>query len=93
MRVLTWNIACLPSELNFYRNPHGAVREILKRFHSSNSDLVLLQEVFDYKIRDRLRNILSYRYHLYNSEKCSSLIPKNGLLIASKFPILKTYEM
>ena len=31
MKIITWNIACLPKELNFFKNPHHRIHQIMNK--------------------------------------------------------------
>ena len=97
MKIITWNIACLPKLINFYRKPSKKiVTQILDKIDSKNADIIKLQEVFDYKIQKLVTNhLLEKDYNLHFSEHdktCykSITMSKNGLVTASKYPILDT---
>jgi endonuclease/exonuclease/phosphatase family metal-dependent hydrolase len=92
-RILTWNIACLPSQINMFRNPNKKIKEIIDKIKNTKSAIICLQEVFDYNIQKILSDSFEKDYKIYHSnETYYSLIPKNGLFIASKYPILEHHE-
>ena len=93
-KVATWNIACLPTIINPLRRPGPyVVNNIINLIKKHNFDIVCFQEVFCYevqtKICDSLKN-LNYNIHISKPE---GFISKNGLLTASKLPIIQTYEV
>lgn len=93
MRILTWNIAALPKKINFFRNPYHKYDNMIHLLHQYQPDIICLQEVFDYQILDKFNDSLKkLGYHTHYSEP-EGLISKNGLLNASKNPILQTQEI
>lgn len=95
MKIITWNVSCLPKLINFYRNPtKKIVNSILDTIDSKKADIVKLQEVFDYKAQALITNHFKKKgYHLHYSEKDSTCyksitMSKNGLVTATKYPIL-----
>ena len=74
LSILTWNIACLPRKLNFFRNPIKQIDNIIRQINNLNCDIICLQEVFDFDIQKKI---------IYNFE--NNIISKNGLIIASKY--------
>lgn len=94
MRILSWNIACLPREINLFKNPRKSITQILDKIFSFNPDIVKLQEVFDFKIQDYLLNELissGYNNHVSIDDK-NNWMSKNGLLTSTKYPIIKKKE-
>lgn len=97
MKIITWNIACLPKLVNLYRNPSKkVVTSILDKIDNTHADIIKLQEVFDYKVQTRVADHLRGKgYNLHYCEQdntCykSITMSKNGLVTASKYPILDT---
>lgn len=94
MRILSWNIACLPREINLFKNPRKSITQILDKIFSFNPDIVKLQEVFDFKIQDYLLNELiasGYNNHVSIDDK-NNWMSKNGLLTSTKYPVIKKKE-
>jgi exonuclease III len=88
MKVLTWNIACLPRKINLYRNPNLRINDIISKIDELEPDIICLQEVFDYKIRNLLEtHYKNKKYNIYYSYDKSFTLPKNGLFTCSKLPI------
>ena len=56
MKILSWNIACLPNIINIY-NPKKRFSKIVDMIMKANVDIVCLQEVFDYDIQKKLKKI------------------------------------
>jgi endonuclease/exonuclease/phosphatase family metal-dependent hydrolase len=87
MRILTWNIACLPNRINIVGNPFKRLPSILNSILSLEPNIICLQEVFDFKIMKSLRDNLNNKgYHIHTS-KPEGIISKNGLLTATLYPI------
>ena len=51
MKILSWNIACLPNYCNIFSNPIDRIPRILSIIEKHDADIICLQEVFDKKIR------------------------------------------
>lgn len=93
MRILTWNICCLPKKINPYHNPKKAINKIIDKILRLNPEVVKLQEVFDYDIQNKVINGLENNgYNIHISDKEHNFISKDGLLTASKYPIIDTCE-
>ena len=52
MKIVTWNIACLPRYLNIFSNPMNRIASILNKLSKYDADIICLQEVFDKNIRE-----------------------------------------
>ena len=88
MKIISWNICCLPRKLNLYHNPNKNIIKIIDTIFRLNPTIILLQEVFDLKIQDTIvRNLEKNSYYCHVSENLP-IISSNGLLTASKKPIL-----
>jgi len=88
MKIISWNICCLPKKLNLYHNPNKNITKIIDTIFRLNPTIILLQEVFDLKLQDTIvRNLEENSYYCHVSENLP-IISSNGLLTASKEPIL-----
>lgn len=90
IRLLTYNLAMLPffSGIAKEERAKAFFNEIRDRHHY---DILCLQEIFDEKIREQLKNNLKDKYP-YMVEKSSDhdiLNLNSGMFFASKFPILR----
>lgn len=93
MRILTWNICCLPKKINAYHNPKKAIEGILNKINNLNPTVIKLQEVFDYKIQEKTVDRLKKSgYNVHISDNDHNFISKNGLLTATRYPIISTNE-
>ena len=54
MKILTWNIAALPTIVNSHGNPYLRITNVIQYLRNSNSDIILLQEVFLKKISNKI---------------------------------------
>lgn len=95
MKILSWNIACLPNIINIYSNPKKRFTKIVDMIMKTNVDIVCLQEVFDYDIQKKIKENLKNHYNIYHSPNDiffkDTFISRNGLLIASKYDIKEKY--
>jgi endonuclease/exonuclease/phosphatase family metal-dependent hydrolase len=86
LSILTWNIACLPRKLNFFRNPIKQIDNIIRQINNLNCDIICLQEVFDFDIQKKIiYNFENNNYNYYIHETENNIISQNGLIIASKY--------
>ena len=93
MRILSWNVAGLPAKINVIGNPVSRFPQMLEAITSLQPEIICLQEVFCFKLLKKFTENLSDKgFHLHYS-KSDSLISKNGLLTATKFPIKFTTEI
>jgi len=77
MKVLTWNIACLPKPWNSFgsKNPSNRKQGILEYILGTDSDIICLQEVFDKSVRNFLTtNLTKKGYHTVTSSGGSGSI-------------------
>ena len=93
MRILSWNVAGLPSKINIIGNPVNRFPQMLEVITSLQADIICLQEVFCFKLLKKFTENLSKRGFYLHYSKSDSLISKNGLLTASKIPIKFTSEI
>ena len=93
LRIITWNIACLPNKINFFRNPNKKINSIIDKILELNANIICLQEVFDYNILHKVRKELETQNYNTHTSKKEGIISKNGLLTACKNDILDTEEI
>ena len=85
--ILSWNI----QELFLFTNKLK-ITNIIKYLKRTNADIVCLQEAFEDKAKTRITEGLKekYPYHLVGNSKKSYIVGEDsGLLVLSKYPIIK----
>ena len=90
MKIISWNISCLPKIINPYMDLSYTINNIIKLLKKNNADIVCLQEVFDkYIIKILINELNNYEYfNVYNL-----FFWQDGLIIFSKHKILnKKYK-
>ena len=88
MKILSWNIACLPEKINHLKNNNNRVKAIIKFIHYKKPDIISLQEVFTTNSRKLLKTYLEKNnYYVYLSPNTHFLL-NGGLLLASKYEII-----
>ena len=87
MRILSWNIAGLPSKINILGNPVKKIPQMLDKILEVKPQVICLQEVFCYKLQDKLNQELNNQGFNTHTSKNHGLISKNGLLTATQKPI------
>lgn len=92
-RIISWNIACLPNKINFFRNPNKKINSIIDKVLELDANIICLQEVFDFDIMEKVRTELEKENYNMHTSKKEGLISKNGLLTATKNEMLDTYEI
>lgn len=93
MRIASWNIAALPKLINPHGNPFKRLQHILDKLITLDAEIICLQEVFDYKIIQQITEFMEQKgYHIQFSTCKKHLLPKNGLMTFSLFPILEREE-
>jgi endonuclease/exonuclease/phosphatase family metal-dependent hydrolase len=93
MRILTWNVACLPNKINFLRNPNTKINQIIDKMIMYSPDVICLQEVFDYKLQKKIKEGLGYFDYQTHHSPQEGFISKNGLLTATIPNINNTMEI
>ena len=93
MRILSWNIACLPGKINIVGNPNKRLPLILQQITNIQPDIVCLQEVFCFQVLKNLKTSLKALGFDIHHTPTRGLISQNGLLTATKFPILETHQI
>ena len=88
LKILSWNIACMPNYVNTFGNVEYRLEGIKKFIELNNPDIISLQEVFSYNCKKELKKFLeSHNYHVIMSPNTKILL-NGGLLIASKYNII-----
>jgi len=90
INIISWNIACLPSKINFISNPKKRINAIIQILKNISPDIICLQEAFDHKVVNKIIENLP-EYHFALTPTTYSFMCYDGLLIASKFPIENTH--
>ena len=92
MKVISWNIACLPRYLNLFSDPMNRIASILKKLSKYDADIICLQEVFDKNVREIIikyfkdkKNTIEYSYYY---SKPTNIFFNDGLLTISKYKII-----
>ena len=88
MKIVSWNIACLPKFFDTMGNINYRLNKIKLILEKCNADIILLQEVFSDYSREILTDFLKKnKYNIVISPK-SYVFFNGGLLIASKHKII-----
>ena len=88
IKILSWNIACLPETINTFKNNKNRIKAIIKFIEYNKPDIISLQEVFTLQSRILLTKFLKEKkYKLYLSPK-TNIFLNGGLLLASKYDII-----
>lgn len=83
MKILTWNVCCLPNVINLYQNPEKNIKSIIQTLEYYNADFICLQEMFDVTcIREIETSFPNYSV-VYDIKGSKSAI-NSGLMILSK---------
>jgi len=90
LNILSWNIACLPSCINFVSNPEKRIDMIIKLIRDISPDVFCLQEVFDHKISKKIIHNFP-DYHFVINSRSNQFMCYDGLLIASRHNIQKSH--
>ena len=89
MKVISWNIACLPDFVNFFGSPKYRLESIINEIKKLDADIICLQEVFSKESREILCKAFKAEYYVRISQKSSNMWTINGgLFIASRYPII-----
>lgn len=88
LRIISWNIAALNKYINWYNDPKKRIDMILKLLIEEEADIICLQEVFDYGVReDIIEKMESIGYHIHFSTDNRYILPKNGLMTLTRLEI------
>ena len=88
MKILSYNIACMPRILNFFGKPCDRIERLNKYIHKQRPDIFCLQEVFSSGTVKSIKEYFGEKYHIYSFNDTYIRLD-SGLLIASKYPIIK----
>lgn len=89
MKIVTWNIACMPKYINLYGDPQKRINHIIIKLIELDPDIMCLQEVFCCKTRDLLKKEFGKKYNICYSLKTEKKFALNsGLFFATKYKIL-----
>ena len=89
MKVISWNIACIPDIWNLFGPPEYRLECIVEEINKINPDIICLQEVFSEKSRNYLCKKFGDKYEIRISpEEKKWYVLNGGLFIASKYPII-----
>ena len=70
LKILSWNIACLPQKINTLKNSAKRLKSITKFIELSKPDIICFQEVFSSESRIYLKQYLkNNKYYIYLSHK------------------------
>ena len=87
MKIVSWNICCLPNYANLYQNPVYVIDNIIKVLKICKADVICLQEIFDTKCIDTIKKHMSNYNIIYDTKGPKSFI-NSGLMILSKLPLM-----
>ena len=88
IKVLSWNIACMPNYVNTFGNVENRLQNIIKFIEINNPDIISFQEVFSSNSKKILKEFLETKnYNVILSPNTNFLL-NGGLLIASKYEII-----
>ena len=90
MKIISWNIACLPDWSNLFGDPKARSKNLINKIRKINPDIFCLQEVFSKYIRRNLWASFTKNYYIVMSRK-TYLWSNGGLFIASKYPIIESH--
>ena len=88
MKILSYNIACMPRILNFFGKPCDRIERLNRYIYKQRPDIFCLQEVFSSGTLKSINDYFKEKYYIY-SYNDTYISLDSGLLIASKYPILK----
>ena len=88
MKILSFNIACMPRIINFFGKPCDRIERLNKYIHRQRPDIFCLQEVFSTRTVKSIKEYFDDKYYIYSYNNTYIRLD-SGLLIASKYPIIK----
>ena len=89
IKVISWNIACLPKYININGDIENRLKGIIKFIELNNPDIVSLQEVFSENSRTILTDFFKKKNYNVSISPNTKIILNGGLLIASKYKIIQ----
>ena len=87
MKIISWNVCCLPDYANLYQNPKYVIENIVNILENIKADVICLQEIFDTYSIEIIKSRLSNYNIIYDTKGPKSFI-NSGLMMLSKHPIL-----
>jgi len=92
LRIISYNICALPKWFNIYGNPLKRISKIIDILDSIDADIICLQELFDRKIIEIVKQSM-IKYNFFYKKSTSKLFLNSGLMILSKYTIINSgYE-
>ena len=88
IKIISWNIACMPNYINTFGNVESRLGNIIKFIDIHNPDIISLQEVFSQHSRDILYNFFNKKKYNVSMSPYTRLLLNGGLFIASKYEIV-----
>ncbi len=88
MKILSYNIACMPRIINFFGKPCDRIDRLNIYIYKQRPDIFCLQEVFSSGTLKSINDYFKEKYYIY-SYNDTYISLDSGLLIASKYPIFK----
>ena len=89
MKVVSYNVCCLPNFFNMFGDPLKRIDGIIKQLEEINADVICIQEIFDKNIISIAKKKFS-KYYIYYNDSTSYFKINNGLMIISKTPLFKS---
>ena len=87
MKIISWNICCLPNMVNLYQNPRKVIDGIINIIDKVKPDFICLQEVFDITAINCLKEHFS-NYNIIYSRTTRGNFVNSGLMILSKHTLV-----
>ena len=92
MKIVSWNIACIPKKYNLFGDPNLRINDIILSILEENADIICLQEVFCKKSRKTCENIFKEKGYNYIMSGEANWGINGGLVLATKYKILHHEE-
>jgi len=89
MKIVTWNICCLPKWINQYQDPNICIYEIIKILTELDADIICLQELFDVNFRKLFIEKFN-KYNIIYENTNSFFYFNSGLMILTKYKCIKS---
>ena len=90
LRILSWNIKMFPAPYGWFHNSSQRAENIIKVLKNSKRyDVILFQEAFSYKIRNKIYNSLKdlYPHQIDIKDETNFYTMNSGLWVISSIPI------
>jgi exonuclease III len=88
IKIISWNIACMPNCINSFGNVENRLENIIKFIDIHNPDIISLQEVFSQNSREILHTFFSKKKYNILMSPYTRVLLNGGLFIASKYEIV-----